>query len=389
MFVLNIEGWRFFPQSFSIINQFQCLELLKRNDIQLFHTDAALPPPGFLRVGQWKADAHLFDAACIAALRSIPPLPTNKKPDATLRIAIPYNFSAAPHGRTFVFSVTEGRRLNVGMIAGRQTLASALRGRNEITIVTPSEWSKAGLVASGATPSQVAVVPHGVDTRIFSPIDDLARDRLRAARNWNSDSFVFLHVGALYSWKGTALLLKVFAAVAARYPHVRLALKGTDAIYASRSSVAEMRQKLTAAERSAIAGRIDYIGNTLSYSELADLYRSADILVSPYHLEGFNLPVLEAIACGLPVICTGGGPTDDFTRDEFSWRIDSKIDPVDDGQAVRLTPDPDHLTALMENAIEDNGFRARALASGPAFAAANYSWVRAVDRLVEVLTANR
>lgn len=389
MFVLNVEGWRFFPQSFSIINQFQCLELLKRNDIQLFHTDVAQPPRGFLRVGQWKPDAYLLDAASVAALRSIPPLPTDKKPDATLRIAIPYNFSAAPHGRTFVFSVTEGRRLNVGMIAGRQTLADALRGRDEITIVTPSEWSKAGLVASGATPSQVAVVPHGVDARIFSPIDDLARDHLRATYNWSGDSFVFLHVGALYSWKGTALLLKAFSSVAARHPHARLALKGTDAIYASRASVAEMTQKLTATERSAIAGRIDYIGSTLSYSELADLYRSADILVSPYRLEGFNLPVLEAIACGLPVICTGGGPTDDFTRDEFAWRIDSKVEPVDDGQAVRLAPDLDHLVVLMERAIEDRGFRARALASGPTFVAANYSWARAVDRLVEVLVAKQ
>lgn len=389
MFVLNVEGWRFFPQSFSIINQFQCLELLKRKDIQLFHTDAAPPPPGFLRVGKWQPDAHLLDAASVAALRSIPPLPTNKIPDATLRIAIPYNFTAAPHRRTFIFSVTEGRQLNVGMIVGRQTLADVLCGQNEITIVTPSDWSKAGLVASGAKPSQVAVVPHGVDTRIFSPTDDLARNHLRAAHNWSGDNFVFLHVGALYSWKGTALLLKAFATIAARHPHVRLALKGTDAIYASRASVAEMTQKLTATERSAIAGRIDYIGNTLSYAELADLYRSADILASPYHLEGFNLPVLEAIACGLPVICTGGGPTDDFTRDEFAWRIESKVEPLDDGQAVRLAPDPDHLVVLMEKAIEDASFRARALASGPAFVAANYSWAQAVDRLIDVLTANR
>ncbi len=364
------------------------MELLKRNDIELFHTDAPDPPQGFLRVGKWNPEARLFDNADMAALRSIPALPAGKYPDATLRISIPYNFSAVPHGRTFVFSVTEGHRLNAGMIAGRQTLAGALGGNEEVMIVTPSEWSKAGLLASGAGQSQVAVVPHGVDTRIFSPIDDPARERLRAPHKWNSRNFVFLNVGALYAWKGTELLLKAFAAIAARHTNVRLALKGTDAIYASRASVAEMVQKLTAAERTAIAGRIDYIGNTLSYAELADLYRSADILVSPYQLEGFNLPVLEAVACGLPVICTCGGPTDDFTRDEFAWRIDSNIEFVDDGEAVRLAPYLDHLVTLMEKTLQDRGFRARARASGPAFAATQYSWSRAVDRLVQVLTAN-
>ena len=99
--------------------------------------------------------------------------------------------------------------------------------------------------------------------------------------------------------------------------------------------------------------------------------------------------MLEAIACGLPVICTGGGPTDDFTRDEFAWRIYSMIEPLDNGQAVRLVPDPDHLVALMEKAIRDTNFRARAQASGPTFVAANYSWARAVDRLVEVLVAKQ
>jgi glycosyltransferase involved in cell wall biosynthesis len=94
--------------------------------------------------------------------------------------------------------------------------------------------------------------------------------------------------------------------------------------------------------------------------------------------------VLEAIACGLPVICTAGGPTDDFTRDSFAWRIDSDL-VVLDGGSERLMPDPDHLVQLMDKAIEDRSFRSRAEESGPGFAAENYDWAKVTDRLVDVL----
>ena len=60
--LLVVEGWRFYAQSHSIVNQFQCLELLKRDDIRLFHTEAPPPPPGFLKVGSWKPARGLLAA---------------------------------------------------------------------------------------------------------------------------------------------------------------------------------------------------------------------------------------------------------------------------------------------------------------------------------------
>ncbi len=58
--------------------------------------------------------------------------------------------------------------------------------------------------------------------------------------------------------------------------------------------------------------RVRLIEDELSDDELAALYRACDVLVHPYRGEGFAMPVLEAMACGLPVIVTGGGPTDEF-----------------------------------------------------------------------------
>lgn len=382
MLTLVVEGWRFYAQSHSIVNQFQCLELLKRGDIRLFHTEAPQPPPGFLKVGSWKAATGLLPAASEAAIAAIPEPPAGLVPDATFRLAFPFDFSSASHGRTFVYAVAEGKRLHQYMIAGNRPLPEALGG--DVTVITPSSFSRARLIASGVPADRAVVVPHGVDTQIFRPSGDSERMSQRRKRGIAPDDFVFLNVGALYDRKGIPALLKAFAAIAGRHENARLVLKGIDSVYGSRAAVAAMMAALSETERLAMKGKVSYRGGELSYSDLADLYRSADVLVSPYQLEGFNMPVLEAVACGLPVICTAGGPTDDFTRDSFAWRIDSDL-VVLDGGSERLMPDPDHLLHLMEKALEDRSFRSRAVATGPGFAAEYYGWAKVTDHLVEVL----
>jgi len=382
MLTLLVEGWRSYAQSHSIVNQFQCLELLERSDVRLFHAEAPQPPPGFLKVGSWKAAKGLLPAASEAALAAIPEPPAGLVPDATFRLAFPFDFSPAPQGRTFVYAVAEGKRLHQYMIAGKQPLPDALGA--DVTVITPSNFSRVRLIASGVPEERVVVVPHGVDARIFRPSGDAERNAQRSRRGIARDDFVFLNVGALYDRKGIPALLKAFAAIAGRHENARLVLKGIDSVYGSRAAVATMMAQLSEAERLAMRGKVSYRGGELSYSDLADLYRSADVLVSPYQLEGFNLPVLEAIACGLPVICTAGGPTDDFTRDDFAWRIDSQLVVLGSG-SERLMPDTDHLVHLMEKALEDHTFRSRAAVAGPAFCAENHSWAKVADRLVEVL----
>jgi glycosyltransferase involved in cell wall biosynthesis len=54
------------------------------------------------------------------------------------------------------------------------------------------------------------------------------------------------------------------------------------------------------------------------------MYGIADCYVSPYRAEGFNLPVLEAMVCGTPVIVTRGGATEDFIDGELSRSIDAE-----------------------------------------------------------------
>jgi glycosyltransferase involved in cell wall biosynthesis len=112
--------------------------------------------------------------------------------------------------------------------------------------------------------------------------------------------------------------------------------------------------------------------------------QAADLYVSPYRAEGFNLPVLEAAACGIPVICTRGGPTDDFISDEFALRIDSELEPGPDG-GIMLSPDLAHLTELVTQAISDPEFRHRAAAAGPRWVSERYTWRHAADQVLSLL----
>jgi len=66
---------------------------------------------------------------------------------------------------------------------------------------------------------------------------------------------------------------------------------------------------------------VDYIDRALGEEEIAGLYAACDCLVHPFRSEGFALPVVEAMACGLPVIVTGAGPALDYASEETAFPI--------------------------------------------------------------------
>ena len=105
-------------------------------------------------------------------------------------------------------------------------------------------------------------------------------------------------------------------------------------------------------------------GDTLPLTDIADLYRASDFAVSPYRAEGFNLPVLEAAACGLPLIITSGGAADDFTDESFVRRIKGtfKVGGADGNSplARHVEPDLNALTSALVEAVRDKTWRVEA-----------------------------
>jgi glycosyltransferase involved in cell wall biosynthesis len=373
MHTLVIEGWRFIPHSYAMVCQQFALSLAQRRDVRLFFRDMPF-------VARAPESDNLWPPEQNAVLRGLAPPPAAV--DAVLRFDWPHRFAPDPGGaRTFVWGTTEFKMVEPPSIASGRPPREELSAL-ATTIIACSSWARIGFVNAGAPADRVQVVPCGADVEVFRPLPPEERERLRQELGW-ADRFVLLNVSAMTGNKGIPLLLRAAAQASAKFPQVLLALKGVDSMYRSGSVLQGWIGALAPAEQNRLRERMRYVGETLPTPRVAQLMQAADAYVSPYHGEGFNLPALEAAACGLPVICTRGGPTDDFVSDEFALRINS-YEMISGGRAS-LMPNPLHLSDLVQRVVTDAPFRARAAAAGPAWVRERSTWAHAADKLLRVL----
>jgi glycosyltransferase involved in cell wall biosynthesis len=149
------------------------------------------------------------------------------------------------------------------------------------------------LLAYDLVPSErTAVVPNGVHPSC-SPAADVPADAKAAALIGaaGEDQLNILHVGSTIPRKRIDVLLRVFANLAEKLPNARLLRVGGD-FTAEQLALAE---ELKVRESILILPRVDT-------DILAALYRRAAVLLQPSEREGFGLPVVEALACGTPVV---------------------------------------------------------------------------------------
>ncbi len=252
----------------------------------------------------------------------------------------------------------------------------------------PSEYVRQMYVAGGVDPQRVVAIPNGVDLAVFAP--EGPRHELAAA----SAVTRFLFVGGLIWRKGEDLLLAAWREAFAGREDVLLVVKDVGAGGVYRGSD---RSAFVDHAASGAAPPILLLSDELDDVQLASLYRACDVLVHPYRGEGFAMPVLEAMACGLPIITTAGGPTDEFCPPAAGWRIPSRRaefphERVDSLATVGLPwvlePDRDALVELLREAAADPAARARAGAAAHA-AASEFGWDAVAARYAERLRALR
>lgn len=380
---LRVEGWLAYPQSLSIVDQFQCLAWSRRSDLVVRHHELPPPPPDILQSRQeWAPRPGMLPPDLEASLRTRTQDGPGPAPDAVFRIAFPYDFREAPGIPTFVFAVTEYGILHRSMIPGRAAPAGTLG--NGTRIVTPSLWSRQGLVNAGLPPDRIHVVPHGFEPRIHHPLPAPDRSRLRRELGWG-DEVVFLAMGSLYPRKGTDLLLAAFARIAREHPDTRLVIKGVDAIYDSRRALATWGASLPGPDRDLVRSHLEYHGESLDFQQVTRFFQAADVLVSPYRAEGFNMPVLEALGCGLPVIVTGGGPTDEYVPAGAGFRIRSRLSPAPDRHGYWLDPDLEHLVDIMDMVVRERDSLRERGEAGARHVADRYSWDHVAGSLVGIM----
>jgi glycosyltransferase involved in cell wall biosynthesis len=352
---LCIEGWRGVSHSIALVNQYQMLVLLNdpawRAEWQLYHHDL----PFFLKHWNSRQMPAGFSTAEQAAIDAVPAPPPDLVPDCTLRISSPFRSVIAPGQRTLTFMVTECGLVDDCFDAPPTDPQAFTRDDNRI--ITPSAWSRDRLVDGGMDPAGIVVVPHGVKTDTFTPLLPADRAAGRAALGIADDELLFLNVGVATWNKGLDILVKAFALVRRQHPRVRLLLKDHKALYgigADRTLAQVSRANPGLIDAQVLAG-ISVVSGSLDQSQLRALYGVADAYVSPYRAEGFNLPVLEAMACGTPVIVTGGGATDDFCPPALSVKLPSREGTKADEPSMFgrfLVPDEDALVQAMTDVAE-------------------------------------
>jgi len=237
---------------------------------------------------------------------------------------------------------------------------------------TPSAYVRQVFLDAGVPPSRVTVVPNGVDPDVFRPrLDPLPLDTDRRVR--------FLFVGGTIFRKGIDLLLEAYLGAFRPHDDVCLVIKehGAETSYRDQTMAPDLERLARASD----VPPIIYLARDLDDADLARLYSACDVLVHAYRGEGFGLPILEAMACGLPSIVPRGGACLDFCTDRTSLFVDAPrrefseeelgIETV--GRAWALEPDVRQLRAHMR-AVARRSAALEGLRRGARRRALRFTW---------------
>lgn len=235
-------------------------------------------------------------------------------------------------------------------------------------IWTPTAWGADVFAASGIT-RPISVVPLGIDPARFSSAPP--RQRL-------TDRTIFLSIFEWSARKGWDTLARAYRAAFHADDPVLLLLK-IDCRAPGENPARALAELLPAP-----APPVGLIYNqALNTAQLAELYHSADCFVLPTRGEGWGMPILEAMACGLPVIATDwSGPTTFMTHENAYPLPIRGLTPANAGGvygqgAQWAEPDHDALVELMRHVARNPAERA-ARGRIAAANAQSWTWDRAV-----------
>ncbi|MDM8531340.1 glycosyltransferase family 1 protein [Anaerolineales bacterium HSG25] len=224
-------------------------------------------------------------------------------------------------------------------------------------ILADSESTKVDLFdIYNVSPNRVTVVGAGVEER-FHPITEQAT-LTRVAEHYQLPERFILGLGTLEPRKNFKGLIEAFSTSAVSKTHYLVIAGGKGWLY---------DDIFAAAENSPVKERIQFIG-FVDDADLPALYTLADIFAYPSHYEGFGIPVVEAMACGTPVVCADN----------------SSLPEVAGQAAIQVTAtDTEMLASALHLLATDRDQYTQAINNG-FLQAQKFSWVTAANRLQTV-----
>ena len=209
-------------------------------------------------------------------------------------------------------------------------------------IVTVSESSRADIAAHlGVPPGRMAVVPVGVDHARFRPLPDTSRVPGRLVTTASAD----------VALKGLVPLLEALAKVRTER-RAELVVVGSPRPQSGAQATIR---------RLGLEDAVRFVTG-LSDEEMVRLYGEAELAVVPSLYEGFSLPAVEAMACGVPLVATTGGALPEVVGAH--------------GTTALLVPpgDPGALAGAIARALGDSGLRRRMSRAGRARVLGRFTW---------------
>jgi glycosyltransferase involved in cell wall biosynthesis len=320
---------------------------LRAGDVAVTRPDDELPFMGEF--------AHLLDAEW-----------TSDRPDVVhadwwtygiaAQLAANHHDVPTVHTFTAVGSV-QRRRQNRDAIPENRTRMEKVLARNASWVTASCSEDVDELVRFGRPRARMSVLGRGVDTEAFTVEGPIAS---RTERHR-----VIVVARNLLPHKNVDLLIRAMATV----PDAELLVVGGPPRSGLRQHDEACRLHRIAVE-SAVADRVHFTG-AVPPADMPALMRSADVLVCPSAYEPFGVPVVEAMACGVPVVASSVGGMVDTVVHDVTGLLVSSVTPRTLGQAVR-------------NVLRQGVLRRGMGLAGRARAISRYDWDR-VARDTEVV----
>jgi glycosyltransferase involved in cell wall biosynthesis len=229
--------------------------------------------------------------------------------------------------------------------------------RDATALITHTEVGRQDCEMMGARPENIHVIPHGVDSYL-RPASEGEKAALRARLGLERPYILFL--GGISPLKNIGNLLRAFALLA-RTHDVDLVLAGF-----KRWS---FERELAPIAELGLEGRVKYVGYVPD-EDLAALYSAAECLTLPSWYEGFGIPIVEAMACGCPVVTSSGRHAAPETAG---------------GAAILVDPaDPAAIAAGLARVLDDPALRAELVAKG-FVRSRNFDWETTGRRTAAVI----
>ncbi|MDP6282492.1 MAG: glycosyltransferase family 4 protein [Acidimicrobiales bacterium] len=203
----------------------------------------------------------------------------------------------------------------------------------------------------GVDPERLHIVHVGVDPKQFRPLTDVDVVPGRLMTTASAD----------VAMKGLAFLLEALAKLRAEDDTIHLVVIGKPK-YDSKAT--QLIKELD------LSRSIEFVTG-VSDQRIVELYNQAQLAVVPSLYEGFSLPAIEAMSCGVPLIATTGGALPEVVGD-------------DGVTALQVPPgDSEALSAKIKWALAEKDLRSTVGAAGRERVIQNFSWTITAERTVE------